>query len=237
MTTTSPVTSALPQAAASTATNTAASSATAPALDENAFLKLLMAQMQNQDPLAPTDSTQFVTQLAQFTQVQQTTAQSTTLTQIATQLSSMGNSQATNLIGKTVTMQGNGLQWDGSFATSANVTLAAAAQSISATVTDSQGNVVRTMTLPAQPAGPLGITWDGHEDSGQLAPAGSYSVNVTATDANGQTVNVSQTTTGVVTQVGLSGGSPTLTLSTGAVAPVSQLVDVASSAGATPTTP
>jgi flagellar basal-body rod modification protein FlgD len=230
---TSPINSTSQLSGAASAASTAAASSSTPTLGANDFLKLLMAQLQNQDPLQPTDGTEFVTQLAQFSQVQQSQTQTTTLATISTQLQGMSNSNASDLVGKTVTVQNTSMQWNGTYATSASVTLGAAAQQVTATVQDSQGNTVRTMSVGAAPAGPLAITWNGATDAGQAAPSGTYSVNVTATGANGQGVNVSQTVSGVVSQVSYSQGYPALTLSSGAVAPVSQLVSV----GATPTTP
>jgi flagellar basal-body rod modification protein FlgD len=231
---TTPVTSTSPlSSTAQTNTATATANAASQALGQDAFLKLLMAQLQNQDPLQPTDGTQFVTQLATFSQVEQSVAQSTTLSNIATQLQGLSNAQASGLIGQTVTLQASSLQWDGTFAASTNVTLAGAAQQVTATIKDSQGNTVRTLSLGAEPAGALPITWNGANDSGQPAPAGTYSVSVTATDASGQPVNVSQSVSGTVTKVSFDQGYPALTLSSGVSAPVSQLVSVA----ATPATP
>ena len=229
---TSPVTSATSLTAATQPTNTAAASTT-PNLGQDDFLKLLMAQLQNQDPLQPTDGTQFVTQLAQFTQVQQSVAQSTTLGNISTQISGLANSNSTDLVGKTVSIQGKGFNWDGTFAATANVNLAGPAQQVTVAIQDSQGNVVRTLKLGAEPGGTLPITWNGADDSGQPTPAGTYSLNVTATDANGQNVNVSTTVSGVVNKVSFDKGYPVLTLTSGATAPVSDLVSV----GTAPTSP
>jgi flagellar basal-body rod modification protein FlgD len=216
-----------------TSNPTAGAAAPTKALGQDAFLKLLMAQLKNQDPLAPTDGTQFVTQLATFSQVEQSVAQSTTLGTIATQLGGLSNAKASDLVGKTVTIAGKGMNWDGTFATSANVTLAGPAQQVTVTINDSQGTAVRTMKLGAKPAGSLPIPWDGMDNSGQPTPAGSYSVTVNATDANGQTVSAPQSVTGVVTKVSFDQGYPALTLASGAVAPVSQLVSVS----VTPATP
>jgi flagellar basal-body rod modification protein FlgD len=119
------------------------------------------------------------------------------------------------------------MAWNGTFATTANVTLGGAAQSVSVAVQDSSGNTVRTLTMGPQPAGPLQVTWDGKNTDGTAAPSGSYSATVTAVDASGQSVNVGQTISGIVTQVSPNQGAPTMTLNNGAVAPVSQLVSVA----------
>ncbi len=223
---TSPVNNGNPLSGVSSTSASAAAVATPP-LDQHAFLKLLMAQLQNQDPLAPTDGTQFVTQLAQFSQVEQAVAQSTKLDTIGTQLQGLNNSNTTALVGKTVTVSGNGMQWDGRFASTANVALGAAAQKVTVTISDAQGNAVRTLNLGAEAAGTLPITWDGQNDAGQAAPAGAYSMKISATDGNGQSVAASQAVSGVVTKVSYDKGYPELTLSTGAVAPVSQLVSVA----------
>src|SRR5580698_2507331 len=129
----------------STTSTDASSSLPSATLDQNSFLKLLMAQMQNQDPTAPTDSTTFVTQLAQFTEVQQVTSQTSTLSSIQSQLQSMGNAQDYALFGKTVTVNSNMMTSNGSFATPATVTLGSAATGVSIAVQDSSGNTVRTM--------------------------------------------------------------------------------------------
>src|SRR5580692_2631557 len=184
--------------AAGSASSSSSASATTGALDQNSFLKLLMAQMQNQDPTAPTDSTTFVTQLAQFTEVQQVTSQTSTLSSIQSQLQSMGNAQDYALVGKTVTVNSNMMTSNGSFATPATVTLGSAATGVSITVQDSSGNTVRTMTGGAAPAGAYQVNWDGKEDSGSTAPAGTYTAVVTANGSNGQTVSVGTTSTGVV---------------------------------------
>jgi flagellar basal-body rod modification protein FlgD len=164
--------------------------------------------------------------------VEQSVQQSTTLGNIQSQLQTLSGSQATALVGKQVTVNNTGMQWDGTFATTANVTLAGPAQSVSVAVQDSQGNTVRTMALGAQQGGVLPITWDGKTDAGQAAPAGSYSINVTATGANQQAVAVSQTVSGQVTQVSLNNGVASLTLSNGTVVPLSQLTGVSLSSAA-----
>lgn len=85
-------------------TGTTASGSTAAgasqSIGKDDFLKLLTAQMQNQDPMQPTDNTQWVTEMAQFTQVEQTTNMATSNQKIADQL---GVNQTLSLIGRTVT--------------------------------------------------------------------------------------------------------------------------------------
>lgn len=89
----SAVTSVLPIA---TQTNSSVSSAATPTVDYNQFLQLLVAELQNQDPTAPTDPTQYMSQLASFSTVEQQVQTNATLDALL-------SAQASSIIGKTVT--------------------------------------------------------------------------------------------------------------------------------------
>ena len=86
--------------AASTAQSSTTTAGTQATVDYNSFLKILVAEMQNQDPTQPTDPTQFVSQLASFSSVEQQVNANSKLTAM---LSSMGLGQAGSMIGRTVT--------------------------------------------------------------------------------------------------------------------------------------
>jgi flagellar basal-body rod modification protein FlgD len=221
----------------SSTTNTASSATTAPAaatsgtIDQGEFMQLLVAQLKNQDPTQPVQGTEFVTQLAQFALVQQSSSQTQMLTNLSTQLTGLSNNQSADLVGKTVTVSGNSVTFNGTAATPSSVTLGSAAASVTGTITDSSGNVVQTLNLGAHAAGAMPIPWDGHDSSGGTVPIGNYTVSVSATDASGQSVNVSQNTTGVVQSISYAQGYPELTLASGAQAPISQLVSVGTSSG------
>src|SRR5450755_2559568 len=83
-------------------------------LGEQDFLKLLLAQLKNQDPLAPQDNTQFVAQLAQFSTLQATMGINTRLDTLSTQNTGMANTENVNLVGKTATVKGSLVTDDGS---------------------------------------------------------------------------------------------------------------------------
>src|SRR3954465_6739102 len=83
-------------------------------LDKNAFLKLLVAQMKNQDPLKPMDNTDFVAQLAQFSNLEQVMGINTRLDTLAAQGQGTQNTQIAGLVGKTVTLNGRSVTLDGS---------------------------------------------------------------------------------------------------------------------------
>lgn len=208
-------------------TTTTTSTPNGDGLGKDAFLKLLVAQLSHQDPLKPIENTEMVAQLAQFSALEQAVAQNQRLDVLATQLTGVSNSEITNLVGKLVTVRGKQLAFDGVKPTGLAVTLAEPAASSTATIRDATGKVVRTMELGPKPAGTVPVTWDGKDDAGQPLPAGSYTCDVTAKNAAGAAVNVSQDVTGVVTKVSFDKGYPELLLDSGATAPVSDLVSVA----------
>jgi flagellar basal-body rod modification protein FlgD len=203
------------------------SQATKTALDKEAFLKLLVAQLAHQDPLKPMEGTEFVAQLSQFAMVEQSISQSQKLDLLSSQMGGIANNEATRLVGTTVTVRGKSLAFDGLTATSANVTLAGPAQDVSVNVRDSNGRIVRTLNLGARGPGPVQVQWDGKDGAGATAARGAYSFDVRATDANGGPVTVSQEVTGRVRRVSYEKGYPELILDSGATAPISDLLSVA----------
>ena len=130
-----------------------ASAPASPTMDRDGFLKLLVAQLSHQDPLQPTEGTEFVTQLSQFALVEQSITQSNQLNVISTQVRGLSNNEAAGLVGQTVTIRGHGVAFDGAAATTSNVQLGAAAGRVTATLRDANGRVVRTMDIGARQAG------------------------------------------------------------------------------------
>ena len=122
------------------------------AVDKEAFLKLLVAQLQQQDPLSPVDGTEWVAQLAQFSVVEQQMQQSEQLDLISLQLTGIASNEAIGLIGKEVTVQGDMISFDGVEATGFSVDLQKPAAEVTVTIRDAQGNAVKTMELGAQKA-------------------------------------------------------------------------------------
>lgn len=209
-----------------TTTDTASNKKGATGLDREAFLKLLVAQMSHQDPLAPTEGTEYIAQLSQFAIVEQSVAQSSKLDMLSAQMGGLANGQATALVGKTVDLRGHGIAWDGTSATGAGATLGSPATKVTVDIVDAQGKTIRTLELGARPAGPFGIAWDGKDQNGQPVPPGNYNVKINATGADGKPVDVSQNVKGTVTAVTFEKGYPELRLDSGASAPLSDLVSV-----------
>ena len=196
-----------------------------PALDKEAFLKLLVAQLKHQDPMKPMEGTEYVAQLSQFAMVEQSLAQTQKLDLMSAQMRGISNNEATSLVGKSVTMRGSTVAYDGLLATGASVTLGDAAKKVTVAIKDESGRVVRTLELGAKAAGAMPITWDGKDDSGQPVAAGKYSLDVKAgTDAGA--VSVTHEVTATVPKVTSDKGYPELAPETGSTAPSSDLGSV-----------
>lgn len=202
-------------------------------LGRDAFLKLLVAQLSHQDPLKPTDGTEFVTQLAQFSAVEQAVSQTARLDTLSAQLTGISANESVSLIGKQVTVRGQNLLYDGTNPATATVKLGGAAAEVKVTVTDASGKVIRTINLGSKPAGPLDVSWDGRDDAGRQVGAGGYSFSVSAKSATGASVDVQKDVTGVVQKVTFDKGYPVVVLDSGVTASISDLV----SAGVAPANP
>jgi flagellar basal-body rod modification protein FlgD len=198
------------------------------ALGQEAFLKLLVAQLQNQDPLNPQENYEFVAQLAQFSSLEQSIGINDRLDALALQNQGMQNTQIVGLVGKEATVKGNIVTLSGQGAiVPVSFTLNKAAQEATVVIRDASGRTVRTMPVAARAAGMVTVQWNGQSDSGNPQPAGPYQVNVTAKDADGTPVSVTQQTTGLIKSVSFDRGFPVIHLDNGLAAPVGDLLSVA----------
>src|SRR5450432_447402 len=137
------------------------------------FLKLLVAQIAHQDPLKPMDDTAFVSQLAQFSSLEQTMGINTRLDALAAQERGNSNTALAGLVGKSLTVKGTITTLDSSgIGAPVTFSLGAQAQSVDVNISDSTGKAVRTMHLGAGAPGLVQATWDGRDDSGTSQPPG-----------------------------------------------------------------
>lgn len=180
------------------------------------FLKLLTTQLSNQDPLSPLDATQFTTQLAQFSMVEQ---QINTNNKLGTLIGAQGvNQGATSVtfLGKMVEAQGNiselkngSAEW--------NYILQTGSAGTEIQILDSTGQVVRT--IPGeQGAGLHNLTWDGQDNDGNQLADGAYRIKVTALNSSGDPVGVSTSAVSQVTGVSFANGEVQLHTLVGTVA-------------------
>ena len=192
------------QAATATATaKTSASATTESVMGKQEFLTLLVAQLQNQDPLNPDEPTEFTAQLAQFSSLEQLFNLNKSMENLVTSNANSDRLSTLNTIGKEVVYQ------DGDFKYSGDpVTLGYQLDGQASEVTlalQLNGVTVRTLKGTGLSAGNHYLAWDGLTEDGQAAPQGTYSIVVQAKAGEGESVAVGPLIRSEVTGVDLNG--------------------------------
>jgi flagellar basal-body rod modification protein FlgD len=177
---------------------------TAEALQDR-FLKLLVTQMKNQDPLNPLDNAQVTTQLAQISTVTGVDKLNKTLTDMSNAFLSAQSLQASNLIGHSVLASGNAIQLASSMGVG-GVQLEEGADQLSITIRNSAGELMRTLNLGAQDAGLHSFSWDGKTENGGRAADGKYTFEATAM-RSGKKIDAQTLGLGLVQSVSLGKGA------------------------------
>lgn len=189
-------------------------------LDKMAFLKLLVAQLQHQDPLNPMDDTAFVSQLAQFTQLETLNNISSSMDTVIDGMSRQENLGAANFLGKHVESYGDQVSVDaGGNRTELyyylNEDIVGGQVNIMHGTT---GEIVRTITLGAKTAGgPYPLGWDGLDYQGNKAPEGVYLIGMSAINADDTAVMIASQVSGKVDRVFYEEGTQYLGLEDGRV--------------------
>lgn len=160
-------------------------------LDKDSFLMLLVAQLQSQDPTSNQDPNAMVQQMTSFSMLEQSKNTNSLLEGIQTQNNGMFQAQAAGLVGKQVKVTSPYLDLKSGSAT-VGVDVAAEAE-VTLQVKDAQGKTVAVLPQGSHVAGSFTATWNGRDASGNLLPDGSYTVEVTATGADGKAVPAATT--------------------------------------------
>jgi flagellar basal-body rod modification protein FlgD len=146
---------------------------------QDRFLKLLVSQMKNQDPLNPMDNAQVTTQMAQISTVTGIGQLNDTISGFLGKLTGMESLQGVSLAGHQVLVSGNGMELAGG-AAAAGYELNSAADSVTFSVTDAAGRKIYQGNLGAQTAGVHTFNWNGLTSSGDKAADGRYSFKIDA---------------------------------------------------------
>lgn len=157
---------------------------------QSSFLTLLVAQLKNQDPTNPMENNELTTQLAQINTVSGIEKLNTTLGAISGQIDSSQSLQASTLIGHGVMIPGTTVLAGSETTTPFGVELTQPADKVTATITDKNGLVVRTIDIGGLSAGVHTFSWDGKMTDGTAAPDSAYTVSISA--SNGSTQLVAQ---------------------------------------------
>ena len=175
---------------------------------EDRFLKLLVTQMKNQDPLNPMDNAQVTSQIAQINTVNGIEKLNSAFAGFSASVLSTQALQATGMIGHDVLAAGQTLNLAGSHAVG-GAALTEPVDDLVVTIMSASGQTMQTMHLGPQDAGSMMFDWDGKRDSGGSAAAGRYSFKLAATRAK-QSVDVTPLAMGRVSSVGINGSVLTL---------------------------
>lgn len=185
-------------------------------LSENfdTFLTLLTAQLQNQDPLSPVDSTKFTEQLVAYSQVEQQIATNTKLDQLLGAQQTASSNAALSFIGRTATIADPTAELSGGAAVW-GYELDQAAASVKLTILDSSGKTVATK-IGETDKGLNVLTWDGVGADGKTRDSGQYTLKVEALDSNGKAISSRVTTEEQILGVDFSQSQPRYVTSSGA---------------------
>lgn len=156
----------------------------------NTFLKILTTQLQNQDPTSATDPNQFTQELVEFSGIEQQINTNSKLDKLISVMSPNGITPLLGYIGKTVEASADGKIAVQNGYAGFSYTLAGTAQTTALSVVNSDGKTVATMTGSGNSGVNRGA-WNGQLADGTKAADGTYTLKITATDANGKDVAVS----------------------------------------------
>lgn len=175
---------------ATNSTNTS-SAAQANSLRQQDFLKLMVAQMKNVDPLNPdSQGGEFLTQMAQFSSTQSISNMEASIQQLTSSLQSNQALQASALVGRKVLVNNNVMNLGAQGDVKASINAIPGLSNVTASVYSPSGELVKTIPLGQVPDnGNFEFSWDGTDNANQRAAAGAYTVKVSAT-YGGKTVNL-----------------------------------------------
>jgi flagellar basal-body rod modification protein FlgD len=149
-------------------------------LGQDDFMKLLVAQMKNQDPNNPTDNGQFLAQIAQFSMVNGIDKLGTSFDSVAGSMSSTQAMQAASLVGRQVLSETNTASLLEGKPFTGVAEIPELADGLNIQVRDNYGKLVKTLNTPYFGAGQFEFSWDGTNELDEVQEPGEYSVTATA---------------------------------------------------------
>jgi flagellar basal-body rod modification protein FlgD len=193
-------------------------------MGQDQFLNLLIAQLQHQDPLNPADDTQFVSQLAQFSQLEFTQNSTAAIASLANnmqafmdmqslQAQSITNASATPLLGKDVRVMEDSFQHSGMTTREFNISLMEGTKTGTVVIRDSEGRIVAEIPAEVEntKGGDTTVEWDGKDKEGNFVLSGKFTIEVVDSATSLKNVGYAYQD-GRVTGVGFSAAGASLTI-------------------------
>ena len=156
-------------------------------LSEETFLRLLSAQLQNQDPLEPASDVEFIQQMATFASLEQQRITNSNLNVMQLYEASINNSNALGIVGKEVKLQNNEINHEVGESHLLYYDSDSMAARVKITVTDSSGKEVFSTTQVGAEDGEQEFIWHGVDNDGNPVDEGDYEVNISLDDGDGNT--------------------------------------------------
>lgn len=154
-------------------------------LGKNEFLELLVAQLNNQNPLEPQENGEFIAQLAQFSQVEGIEKLNSSMESLLSGYQSSQALQASSLVGRKVIVPTEKAVVDTSETFKGSLVLPVTSSNVYVNIYDNTGSVVNRVNLGQQAAGNVSFMWDGKDSGGNLLSPGTYKFEAQATYADG----------------------------------------------------
>lgn len=195
---------------------------------QNNFMKMLVAQMQNQNPLNPMDNAQFASQLAQMSQLQGIENMRASIDSFVKQVSSGRLLDQSALIGREVLAAASTVDWDGQSPVNFGVNSDSMLSNAKLRITTYDGRIVDEVELGGVGPEIKSLSWDGNTKEGPAALSGKYRILVEGLTFDGKTVNGNVLTGAMVQSVQRSGSSVQVLLNDGRVVNDSQIVQIGS---------
>lgn len=160
-------------------------------LGKDQFMRLMLTQLQHQDPTAPADNQQMIAQMAQFSTLELMQSTHRTMSALLMAQAASNQQQAIGLVDKDIVINAENIDLKaGEDHPRIQMQLPDKTAALDITIVDESGKEVRRIKAGSQEAGPFSVTWDGKDDSGKQLPDGKYSVRINAVGTDGEVLNV-----------------------------------------------
>ncbi|MFA7418958.1 MAG: flagellar hook capping FlgD N-terminal domain-containing protein [Melioribacteraceae bacterium] len=215
-----------------TTSQTSTVSANKSALGKDDFLKLMISQLKNQDPLNPMDGTAYASQLAEFSSLEQLTNLNSSITaSMNTNLAlaeSVNNTMVATLIGKEAKVSGNELQVTGQDSITLGYTLPANVKSATIKIYNEKGAFIKQIENASIDEGTNKLSWDCSDNNGDKLPNGKYTFEVDAKNMNGDKLTIETFKAGIIDGVRFTENGTVLKIN-GAEYSISDILEILNS--------